>query len=258
MAKRWSFEEDYIICKFAFKYTDYLYIQDDFDYLMFELKELGFANRSAKAVEKRVRDYQLIFSGENAVFATKQVREIANAYMTRPERSICLEGTLTALNPIFAHGTSESFYQSDLFGLQTSHLNQFVAVAPIAPSFKDVLCAYIRKSGLSDAEVYSAAYVSRDKFNHIINGRKGKKVKPDEDGHKVNASQRTVMQLCIGLKLNLKDSVRLMACAGYAFRPNDERDLVVAECLRQGIRNIVNINVELYERGLELFKNPKE
>ena len=109
---------------------------------------------------------------------------------------------------------------------------------------------------MTDAEVYRASYVSRDKFNHIINGRKGKNIKNDDNKNKVNASPKTVMQLCLGLKLTYKEAEYLMSCAGYAFQPNEDIDRVVVGCLKQGICNIVEVNMELYERKLELFKEP--
>ena len=146
--------------------------------------------------------------------------------------------------------------ETGLFEANCSQLNYLKYLEPAAPSFKELLLAYLVKSGMDNSEVYKAAYISRDKFNHIINGRKGKNVKRDDNSNKVNASHRTVMQLCLGLKLSYEDAVYFMSCANYAFNPNDDVDRVVVACIKEGIYNMVEVNIELYKRNLELFKEP--
>ena len=83
MAQRWTFEEDYTICKFSYQYTYFDVLDTELERLMLQLKERGFDGRSRKAVEKRFRAYQHIFSGDNYCYATKQMENIAFAYKKR-------------------------------------------------------------------------------------------------------------------------------------------------------------------------------
>ena len=46
-----------------------------------------------------------------------------------------------------------------------------------------------------------------------------------------HTSKKTVMQLCIGLKLNLDESTDLMRQAGYAFNPNNITEVIVKYCI---------------------------
>lgn len=255
MAKRWSFEEDYLVCKFSFAHIYMIYSEEEFGDLILNLKERGFTDRSKGSLERRIREYQNIFTGYETAYTSEQVKSIASAYISRTEDPERFEKIQACINEAFA-SNYDNLSDNISFGLQNQQLNHFVEIDPAAPSFKDLLRFYIRKSGMTDAQVYRASFVSRDKFNHIINGRKGKKIKESDNSNKCSVSPRTVMQLCIGLKLSYADAAYLMACAGYAFQPNEDIDRVVVACLKYGVRNIVEVNIELDERGLELFKEP--
>ena len=257
MAKRWSFEEDYIVCKFCIE-KQYRDIEHELLWeLVDRLAEAGFDSRSPVATYRRAKDFTCLLRGWDSPYAVDQVRAIYSACLARREKPLQIEN----LNPnsIQEHTSCDDslIHKFSLFKENPTNINHLVAIEPAAPAFKDLLVSFIEKSGMKDSEVYRASFVSRDKFNHIINGRKGKNVKESDNKNEINASRRTVMQLCIGLKLNYTDAVYLMSCANYAFNPNDDVDRVVVACLKQGIRNMLEVNIELYERNLELFKEPR-
>lgn len=258
MAKRWSFEEDYIVCKFCIEqqYEDIVF--GLLAELVERLVDAGFERRSSPAVYKRAKDFTYLLRGWDAPYAADQVRAIYRAWLARRERTLQIEELKPNSNQTqYSFDDGNSIYESGLLGENRSSINHLVTLEPVAPAFKDLLISFIEKSGMKDSEVYRASFVSRDKFNHIINGRKGKNVKEGDNKNEINASRRTVMQLCIGLKLSYTDAVYLMSCANYAFNPNDDVDRVVVACLKQGIRNMLEVNIELYERNLELFKEPR-
>jgi hypothetical protein len=256
MAQRWTFEEDYIVCKFCIEkqYRDIEY--ELLSELVDRLVESGFERRSAPAIYKRAKDFTYLLRGWESPYAVDQVRAIYSACLARRENPLQIETINPNSNQTQASCDDDSLlYEFGLFDERLTHINRLIAIEPAAPTFRELLFEYIKRSGLSDAEVYKASYVSRDTFNHIINGRKGKKVKADDE-NKVNASHQTVMQLCIGLKLTYTESVRLMTSAGYAFRPDKMHDRVIAACIRENIFNMVEVNMELYERRLPLIKRP--
>jgi hypothetical protein len=254
MAQRWAFEEDYLICKFAYEYMYNCFSDQEIECLMRTLKEQGFDNRSKESVGNRVRTYLRIFSGEENNDTTEQIESIAYAYLNKMASPRHTENhQIYQTHLPFGSYDDDLVDCTNLFAPEKQPLNNYVSLRPIAPSFKDLLLQYIQRSGRTASEVYNAAYVARDKFNHIINGRKGKNVKPNDNENKVNATHRTVMKLCLGLRLGYADAVYFMACAGYAFRPNEPVDMVVVECLKHEIWNMVRVNIELYEHKLELF-----
>ena len=83
MAQRWSFEEDYIVCRFSFEYLCRCFSKKELDLFILELKEHGFADRSFNAINKRVRDYQDVFVGRPDNLVTERVKAIATAHMNR-------------------------------------------------------------------------------------------------------------------------------------------------------------------------------
>lgn len=258
MAQRWTFEEDYIVCKFCIE-KQYDDIEGGLlDELIDTLAEAGFNSRSYIAVYKRARDFTYLLRGWESPYAVEQVRAIYSACLARRENPLQIEEIKPKSNQTRTSCNDDNWiYEPSLFEENRPHINHLIAIEPAAPAFKDLLVSFIEKSGMKDSEVYRASFVSRDKFNHIINGRKGKNVKEGDNKNEINASRRTVMQLCIGLKLSYTDAVYLMSCANYAFNPNDDIDRVVVACLKQGIRNMIELNIELYERNLALFKEPR-
>lgn len=256
MAQRWSFEEDYIVCRFSFEYLDRYVSGQALDLLIIELKEHGHTDRSFNAINKRVRDYQEIFVGRPDYLATEQVKAIAAAYMNRMENPGRLKELQLCIDKMLQRNEDECcFDNDDIFASDTQQLHHLVNLEPSAPSFKELVLSHMRKKNLTETEVYKGAFVSRYTFSHIMNGRKGKNVKPDK-GDKANVSQRTAMQLCIGLKLTYEEAVYFMSCAGHAFKPNEDVDRVVVACLKNGICNIYDVNEELYERKFPIFESP--
>lgn len=257
MAKRWSFEEDYIICKFAYKYSYKVILNFEFDCLMLELKACGYPSRSKAAIIKRVYNYQDLFMGYSVSGIPEQMKSIAEAYRERIENPEHRELIQHYLGRTWNENDYNSLVgNSNFFEGNTPNTYSFVAVEPIAPSFRELLLSHLIKSGRSNADIYHASRISKDKFNHIINGRKGKKIPEIDNG--VNASHRTVMQLCVGLKLKYDEAVNLMASAGYAFRPNNMIDIVVVAYLKLGNCTMYDINEELLDRNLEIFEETRK
>ena len=255
MAQRWSFEEDYIVCRFSFEYLCRCVSKKELDLLIHELKEHGFADRSFNAINKRVRDYQDVFVGRPDNLVTERVKAIATAHMNRMVNPGRFKELQLCIDKMAQHNDECWFENDDIFTSNAQSLHHLVNLEPSAPSFKALVLSHMRKKNLTETEVYKGAFVSRYTFSHIINGRKGKNVKPD-NGNKANVSQRTAMQLCIGLKLTYEEAIYFMACAGHAFKPNEDVDRVVVACLKNGICNIYDVNEELYERKFPVFESP--
>ena len=62
MAQRWTFEEDYFICKFSFQYAYDNISERDINNIVLEMKERGFTSRSVSAIVKRFKAYRHIFN----------------------------------------------------------------------------------------------------------------------------------------------------------------------------------------------------
>ena len=67
-------------------------------------------------------------------------------------------------------------------------------------------------------------------------------------------TKSTVIQLAVGLQLDLKQTQKLLEKAGFALTRSSKADLVVEYCIRHKLYSITFINEALYDCGLPLLK----
>lgn len=101
-------------------------------------------------------------------------------------------------------------------------------------TFHDKLFEHIRNSGMDNKEVWRRANMDRKHFS---------KLRCDEN---CKPKKKTVMSLCVALKLNLEQSKDLMSRAGWAFNPSSKFDLIVAWAIEQKEYDILLLNNILY------------
>jgi hypothetical protein len=110
----------------------------------------------------------------------------------------------------------------------------------VEDSFAAALLGYIDAKGLSDPEVYRRAHMDKRLFNKIKN--------PE-----YHPSKKSALALAIALELNLQELEDLIDRAGYSLTRSDERDIIVAYCVKNGEYDILRINSILYAFGEQLF-----
>lgn len=108
---------------------------------------------------------------------------------------------------------------------------------PLEKPFRDQLMEHLIASGMSNAEVYRKAGISRQVFSNILSNEN------------VIPSKATVFCLILGLSLPYEEASTLLRCAGYAFSHSIRCDLIVEDYVRRGIYDIDRINVELLDHG---------
>ena len=127
--------------------------------------------------------------------------------------------------------------------------------APTAPSaslkdvleqrektFSEYLLDLLRERDGRDSEVYKRAEVSKQLFSKILNN-------PD-----YQPTKSTVIQLALGLQLDLAQTQKLLGKAGYALTRSSKTDLVVQYYIERKIYSVTFINEALYDCGLPLLK----
>ena len=95
--------------------------------------------------------------------------------------------------------------------------------------------------GDKDSDVYHRASVSRQVFNKILN-KKG-----------YLPSKTTILQLAIGLKLDVDETKLLLEKAGYALSPSSKVDMVVRYYIENKTYNVQFINIALDQYHLPLL-----
>ena len=225
MAQPWSFEEDYIVCKFYLEHVESW--KDNFESLMALLRDNDFLSRDKGSVRMRVQNYESLHTGKGLANAAKQSRDIYSAMLkriTNPEKYQILHSQLNSR-------TSASVFKAP------ANLHSYVKVGPpLGESFHIVFERFLSASGLTDPQVYSSCNMGRDTFWRIRN--------------KKNASinKKTAVQLCFGLKLSYEDSVILIKAAGFYFASGEEFDNVIITYLQNNDYDVNDVNLSLAER----------
>ena len=111
----------------------------------------------------------------------------------------------------------------------------------LSDTFQEYMFYLIESKGLSNAEVYKRAWVSKKLFS---------KIKCNPEYHPDKA---TAMRLCVGCKLNLDETKDLLGRAGYALSPCDKRDIIFSYFIEKHVYDMVDIDIALEDHGLPCF-----
>lgn len=129
--------------------------------------------------------------------------------------------------------------EEDIFEERESALGD--RLKHLSDTFQEYLMYLIESKGLSNADVYKSAYLTKQLFSKI-------KLNPD-----YHPDKGTALRLCVGAQLNLDETKDLLARAGYALSPCDKRDVIFSFFIEQGIYDMLDIDIALEEHGLPCF-----
>ena len=130
-------------------------------------------------------------------------------------------------------------YDEDLWEEHESALNE--RMKHLSDTFQQYLLYLIGQKGLTNADVYNRAFVTKQLFSKI---KLNKEYHPDK---------ATAMRLCVGAKLSLDETKDLLARAGYALSPCDRRDVIFTYFIERGVYDMIDIDIALEEHGLPCF-----
>ena len=109
-------------------------------------------------------------------------------------------------------------------------------------TFSEYLLDLLNEREGKDSEVYKRAEVSRQLFSKIVSNRD------------YQPTKNTVIQLAIGLELDVAGTQKLLDRAGYALTRSSKTDLVVQYYIEKKMYSIPFINEALADCGLPLLK----
>ena len=111
----------------------------------------------------------------------------------------------------------------------------------LSDTFQEYLLYLIESKGLTNAEVYKRALITKQLFSKI-------KLNPQ-----YHPDKATAMRLCVGAGLNLDETKDLLARAGYALSPCDKRDVIFSFFIEHEVHDMIEIDIALEEHGLPCF-----
>ena len=110
-------------------------------------------------------------------------------------------------------------------------------VEHLSDTFSEYLLYLIKQKGLSNAEVYKRAVITKKTFS---------KIKNDSTYH---PNKMTAMRLCVGAKLDIKETKDLLARAGYALSPCDKTDVIFSYFIEMGKYDMIELDIQLEKHG---------
>ena len=114
-------------------------------------------------------------------------------------------------------------------------------LAHLSDTFQQYLLYLIESKGLTNADVYKRAIITKQLFSKI-------KLNPE-----YHPDKATAMRLCVGAGLSLDETKDLLARAGYALSPCDKRDIIFSYFIEHGVHDMIEIDIALEEHGLPCF-----
>lgn len=108
-------------------------------------------------------------------------------------------------------------------------------------TWQQALFDIIDQKFLDEVEVYKRGGITKQTFS---------KIRSDADYH---PDKDTAIRLCIGLKLNLDETLDLLGKAGYTLSKSIERDLVVRYFIEKKEYDIYEIDCVFEDMGLKTF-----
>jgi len=161
--------------------------------------------------------------------------------ITQPESANRLPSRLDAdlLNALrtylSAHERSEPITSGTIICEPPADLTAYLARAGVP--FSRLLLKIIRRSGMSEVEIYKRAHIDRKLFSKI---RSDPRYQP---------KKTTVIAFALALHLSLEETRDLLASAGFALSDSTPFDLIIQYFVEHGKYDLFLINDALYTFG---------
>ena len=109
-------------------------------------------------------------------------------------------------------------------------------------TFSEYLLDILKERSGKDSEVYKRAEISKQLFSKMLSNKY------------YQPTKNTVIQLAIGLQLDVNRTQKLLEKAGYTLTRSSKADLVVQYYIERKVYNVKFINLALEDCGLPLLK----
>lgn len=189
-----------------------------------------------------VRGYREMSRREECTTSFLRMEE-ASQKASKPKRMSAFFGETRVCAPSHANaykaGEQDEADYSDFFEENQSALKE--RMSHMSDTFQQYLMYLIESRGLSNAEVYKRALITKQLFSKI-------KLNPQ-----YHPDKATAMRLCVGAKLNMDETRDLLARAGYALSPCDKRDIIFSFFIEHDVYDMIEIDIALEEHGLPCF-----
>jgi DNA-binding Xre family transcriptional regulator len=233
MAKRWTIEEDYIVCKYCMENRWAFSSDIDIEIMGDLLQKAGFSSRSKIAIKKRARNYEDLIANVLTPYATNQEYYVLEMLYSQPQTYSWIDQYIAEVYRPGELIESLGIYLED----NVLNVSNYLPIenTEVKTSFYNVLDELLEKyydKYKDDKKTRGAIKkqfkdsltttygVSIDTFNSIRREKYG------------TVSRKILFKLCFALELNYDDAKRLLESIGLDFRRNEKEEVVIEAILK--------------------------
>lgn len=245
MAKRWSINEDIIICLYCMGHPGAYSDVADADHIAHLLQEAGYEPRSIRSIQHRAYAFEIVREGRQLPYASEQVAEVYK--VLADERTNKHQEIVACIRELYNPNEETA---AEPPNLNLDNAIEYQCAVDIRKTFPVMLQRLLDLRGIKKhQDLCDRIGMSINTFAAIIRG-KYTTVKKD-----------SVLQICIGLELCTMQAEELLDSAGYSLSYGNMKDVVVRACIYHRQYDPIAIDRELLENGVKknelLFPNYK-
>lgn len=228
MAQRWTFEEDYIVCKYCIE-NRWAYSSDvDVENIKALLEQYGYLSRSNLAVKKRARNYEYMIGGTTPPSTTNQEREVLEVVYSAIQKSNWIE---RYVEEEYRPGETTDDLDYCITG-KIQNSSQYLPIEPIEikKTFYEVLDELLEKYYEKHKEDKKTRGAVKKQFKDSLVLTYGVSIDTFNSIRREKyetVSRRILFRICFALELDYEDVKRLLESIGYGFRHNKKEEVVI-------------------------------
>lgn len=228
MAQRWSFEEDYIVCKYCIE-NRWAYSSDvDIENIKSLLEQYGYLSRSNLAIKTRARNYEYMVGGTTPPSTTNQEREVLEVVYSAIQKSKWIE---RYVEDVYRPGEIIVDLDYCITG-KIQNASQYLPIEPIEikKTFYEVLDELLEKYYEKHKEDKKTRGAVKKQFKDSLVSTYGVSIDTFNSIRREKyetVSRRILFRICFALELDYEDAKRLLESIGYDFRHNKKEEVVI-------------------------------
>jgi DNA-binding Xre family transcriptional regulator len=232
MSKRWSINEDLIICQYCIDYPGAYNDMGHTERISHLLHEAGYEARSIRSIQHRAYAVEIVRENRQLPYASEQVAEV---YRALTDESVSKHQEITACIRELYNPDEESGVES--LNLNPNNTIGFQHKIAYSKTFPMVLQKYVNLRNIKHKDLCERIGMSIHTFSAILRGKYP------------TVKKESIFQICIGLGLCTMQVEDLLNSAGYALSNAIMTDVVIRACIQNRQYNPIAINRELKENG---------
>ena len=236
MIRKWSFQEDYIVCKFCQEKIGDDITGERLDELILRLSEAGFEPRSNGAIRNRAHEFTCLIRGWDSPYATQQMLDAYEAVRSEPQMLESHKWIEKYIGEIYFIDVAADAVDNLTDGRLPKSTRLIAIDKPekqeeFYKTFQDLLNKYYQKNRVGKETITSVKRRFRENLVYMY-GVKINTFEAIRKGKYKKISSEILYRLFFALELDYADAKRLLKSIGTDFNHSEIFDCTVEAILK--------------------------